>query len=78
MLMKHIERHFPVLLERHRDLLSDYIDGSITYSQILPYLARIKSERILQMDDGRVRSKNYILGLRDPVLDEVRRFQEAF
>ncbi|MBX9809717.1 hypothetical protein K2X92_04995 [Candidatus Gracilibacteria bacterium] len=77
-LMRFARKQFPILFQRYPDQLSSYMDGSLAYSQILPLLARIKSDRILQMDEGRVRSNNYILGLRDPVLAELTRFKEAF
>ena len=77
-LMRFIGKQFPILFQRYPDQLSSYVDGELTYSQILPLLDRIKSDRILQIDEGRVRSKNYILELRDPILDELSRFREAF
>ena len=77
-LIQHIQRHFPVLFQRYPDMIRGYTDGSVLYSQILPLLARMRSERIFRIEEGTVRSRQYILGLPDSVVDEVRRFQEAF
>ncbi len=77
-LIKHIQRHFPVLFQRYPDMIRGYTDGSVSYSQMLPLLVHIRSERILRIEEGTVRSRRYILGLPDSVMDEVRRFQEAF
>ncbi len=77
-LMSHIQRHFPILFQRYPGTMNRYIDGSIRYSEVLILLARMRSERTLQIENGTVRSRNSILGLSDPVMDELKRFQEAF
>lgn len=60
-LIKHIQKHFPVLFQRYPDMIRGYTDGSIAYSDMLPIFARIRSERIIQIDAGKIRSRNHIL-----------------